>query len=94
MRHPEIAAAITKLVDEERLDEAERLLPEYAHAVTEECISGSREQEFRQASEFVRKTLRTLKVRRAHLVRRITEADRQRAYLRGSEATGTFDLKG
>lgn len=94
MRHQELAGKVRLLLDEERFDEAERLLPEYAHAVTEECISASREEEFQQARDFVRTTLQLVRARRAHLIRQLTDADRQRAYLGHSSSAGKVDCQG
>ena len=94
MTHPDLAITLRQLVDEERFDEAEQLLPVYTRAVTEECISASREHQFREACEFVRATLQTLKARRAHYIREITEADRRRAYLGHSVLTKSIDVAG
>jgi hypothetical protein len=73
MTHSELAAKLRRLIDEERFEEAKKLLPEYTSSAVRESPSA--------ASEFLRSAIQAVKVRRAHYRHQLAESTRQRAYL-------------
>jgi hypothetical protein len=94
MTHPEIATRVRALIRDERFDEAEMLLPDYARAVIDECVTAADEASFASARAFLRATIIDLRARRIHIAQRLREAARARQYLPDAPSQGDLDVTG
>jgi hypothetical protein len=94
MRHIEIADRIRSLVAAEDFDQAAALLPEYARAVTEECVTAQDEVAFISARDFVRRTVGEVRARRAHMQVKLTDMQRQRPFLATRTPQHELDVSG
>lgn len=94
MRHPELAARIRRMVADEQFDEAEKLLPKYAAAVVEECITSRDEASFAAARTFLRSTIIELRARRSHLAQTLREMQEGGPYIATARRRGELDITG
>jgi hypothetical protein len=91
MKHEQIASQICALVAEERYDDVLDLLPSYAEAVTEACLS---EADFRQARDFLRAACKSVKSRRAHYVTQLAGLKGQQSYCGTRSPVRAIDVTG
>ena len=91
MTHVEIARNLRRLLGQERFEEAEQLLPDYASAVLRECLTA---EQVLEARDFLRASTQAVKARRAHYVRAMCEEARQSAYLGSDPPAPTIDCDG
>lgn len=91
MTHLELAATLRRLVGEERFDEAERLLPQYAGAVIRECCDA---EEVLRARDFLRAVAQSIKARRAHYSHELSTTALRRAYLSSDSQPPKIDCDG
>lgn len=91
MTNREVATALRRLINEERFDEAARLLPEYAGAVMREC---SHADDVLRARDFLRAVAQSVKARRAHYSHELSDTALRRAYLRCETVLPSIDCDG
>jgi hypothetical protein len=91
MTHLELASKICAVIAEERYDDALDLLPAYAQAVTEECLS---DNDFRRARDFLRAACKSVKLRRAHYVLQLRDLVGNRAYCNPNWPSPSLDVTG
>ena len=91
MTHVELAGALRSLLDQERFSEAEHLLPDYAAAVLHDCSTA---EQVREARDFLRESVQSVKARRAHYLHAMCQQACQRAYLGSDPSASTFDCDG
>ena len=77
----DLESQIQALIQEQRYEDAQDLLPVFGREVIAICNSAGAEEDFFRAKEFAKSTLELIRCQRAHDANRLTELRQSRAYL-------------